>query len=151
MNDDGLTRSDLPPAFLNSPYPKEVEMTYAELLNLIHNRTWVPEEKVRDVLETLADVLRTKSADNEQTRTPLGVFYMHVREGYPLALPDGTPSFVPEQRQIRLKPGTRLKVGWSKYHRPANLNKLVSKAKKPIYNPVKKYLDEDDELLEESY
>jgi len=125
-------------------------MKYEQLLYLIHLQTWVEEEKIRKFLESLADVLRTQHKLDEQTRTPLGVFYTHLRERKDWVLPDGSPTEIPERIQIQLNPSARMKRGWSPT-RKAHLDKLIKRNRKPIWNPKKVLLDEDDEVLEEDY
>jgi len=125
-------------------------LKYERMIDLIHFRTWVDPEKIRHVLEAMADVLRENHADDEQTRTPLGTFFTHVREGKEWILPDGSPTQIPKKVQIKLRPSGRLTQGWVPTKK-AYLSKLIKRGQKPVWNPTKVLLDEDDEPLEEDY
>ena len=122
-------------------------MKYDQLVYWIHLQTWVEPDKIKQVLESLADVLRTRHEVGEQTRTPLGVFSTHVRERKNWVLPDGRPTQIPERIQIQLNPSARMTRGWTPQKR-AHLDKLIKKNHKPVWNPKKVLLDEDDEDLE---
>lgn len=125
-------------------------MKYERLIELVHYKTWVEPEKIKAILEVMADVLRENHAEDELTRTPLGTFFTHVREGKEWVLPDGSPTQIPKKVQVKLRPAGRLTQGWTP-SRKAYLSKLVNKTKPPVWNPQKVLLDEDDELLEEDY
>lgn len=126
-------------------------MKYERLIEMIHYKTWVEPDKIKHLLEAMADVLRENHAEDEQTRTPLGTFYTHVRESKEWVLPDGSPTQIPKKVQIKLRPAGRLTQGWTP-SRKAYLSKLVGKTQVPVWNPQKVLLDEDDdELLEEDY
>ena len=125
-------------------------MKYERLVELVYYKTWVDPEKIKAILEVMADVLRENHAEDEQTRTPLGTFFTHVREGKEWVLPDGSPTQIPKKVQIKLRPAGRLTQGWTP-SRKAYLSKLVGKTKPPVWNPTKVLLDEDDEILEEDY
>jgi len=120
---------------------------YERLIELVHYRTWIEQEKIKHLLEVMSDILRENIQDAEQVRTPLGTFYSHTREGKDWVLPDGKPTKIAEKTQVRLRSSGRMTQGWSPTRR-ADLYKLVSRDRKPVWNPVKELLDEDDEDLD---
>lgn len=120
-------------------------MKYERLIDLIHFKTWIEPEKIKHLFEALADILRENHAEDEQTRTPMGTFYTHVREGKEWTLPDGGPTQIPRKVQVKLRPGARMVQGWVP-NKKAYLSQLVRRSqRKPVWNPTKELLDEDDE------
>ena len=83
-------------------------MTYDTLLNGIAEKTGLQVEDIRSMMDALPDVL-SEAEEGEQTRTPLGVFTMKLRAEKNVRLPDGTWTKAECERQVRLKPGKRLR------------------------------------------
>lgn len=120
-------------------------MKYSRFVELIRYRTWVEPEKIKRVLEVMADILREQTSEGELTRTPLGTFYTTVREGKDWILPDGSPTQIPRKEMVRLRSSSRMTSGWVPAKK-AHLNKLVQPRKKAeVWNPKKELLDEDDD------
>ena len=83
-------------------------MTYDILLTEIADKTGLHVADIRAILDVMPDVL-SQSEDGEQTRTPFGVFTMKMRAEKRVRLPDGTWTKAECERQVRLKPGKRLR------------------------------------------
>ena len=83
-------------------------MKDSDLIEGLSERTGLSEHHVRLVLEELPSVL-IESSEGDQTRTPLGVFKAVVRQEKRVRLPDGTWVVAKPQKQIKLKPGLRLR------------------------------------------
>ena len=83
-------------------------MKYSDLISGLVERTGLSEGQIRLVLEELPSVL-VQCPEGDQTRTPLGVFKAIVRQEKKVRLPDGTWVTAKLQKQIKLKPGLRLR------------------------------------------
>jgi len=88
----------------------EILMNYAKLVADVAVRARLTDEVVREVLFFLPDaLLQLDVGDN--VRTPLGVFRMAEGKERQITLPDGvTQATVPAKVQVKLRPGTRLKL-----------------------------------------
>jgi hypothetical protein len=83
-------------------------MKYSDLIQGLSERTGLTESQVRIVLEEMPTVL-VQCPEGDQTRTPLGVFKAVIRQEKRVRLPDGTWVIAKPQKQIKLKPGLRLR------------------------------------------
>lgn len=83
-------------------------MEYRRLIKLISERTGLDEDRVRDVMNALPDVLMEDEV-GEKTRTPLGVFSIVNRNtSKPVKTPTGQWGSAQAMVLARLKPGKRL-------------------------------------------
>lgn len=84
-------------------------MLYKDMIAQVSEISGVDEQKVRDVLFALPDVLINLDT-KEQVRTPLGVFTMHHRKARQLNLPGSEKTAtIEEEYSIKLKAGSRMR------------------------------------------
>lgn len=80
-----------------------------ETVDWIAEATNLPRERVRSVLEALAEVVAAALAEGHKVKIP-GVGILNVRELAPRAgtAPDGVAYSVPARRRVRIRPAAEL-------------------------------------------
>jgi len=85
-------------------------MKYHDLLVSLSQKTKKTHKEIREILETLPEVLLELRA-GEKVQTPVGTFVAKHRKKRAILLPDGIETGeVPEQITIQLRTGHRLKL-----------------------------------------